>query len=328
MKSKRLAVILLLSAVILVLTPFTAAVKGSERAPVAVDASFKTYSGVSVKGALRASDRGEFVFNVKSRPKKGELTLENEVFEYTPKEGKSGKDRFTFTVTDEKGRESLPATVEIEIIKRGAKDSFSYCDMEGDPAHYSALFLKYKGIMSGESFGKDNFFYPDREVTRAQFVAMTAAALNMPVPASNIGTGMADDEDVPAWARSSVAAAIDAGAVYGEKGKDGNRVFRPNDGITVAEAASVLDRALGLAPDGREVFFSDKDLIPSWAARSVVNAFSCGLIGTDADNAVNPYKTVTRAEAAKMFCAALELKREPASGKRVFAVLFGSDNAV
>ncbi|MBQ7624695.1 MAG: S-layer homology domain-containing protein [Clostridia bacterium] len=326
MKRKRLALILVLSLAVLALAPFSA-IFGSERAPVAVDASFKTYSGVSVKGALRASESGKFVYNVKTFPKKGELTLENETFEYTPKEGKTGKDRFTFTVTDEKGRESLPATVEIDIIKRSAKDTFYYRDMEGDPAHYASLFLKYKGIMSGESFGKDSFFYPDREVTRAQFVAMTAAALNMPVPASSVGTGMADDEEIPLWARACVAAAIDAGAVYGEAGQDGNRVFRPNDGITVAEAASVLDRALGLACDGREVFFADKDAIPSWAARSVINAFSCGILKTDADNAVNPYKTVTRAEAAQMVCAALEQKKDLSSAKRVFAILIGSENA-
>ncbi len=157
-KNKLTAVFLAAALIAAALLPVSAALDGSERGPVAVDASYKTYPGVSVNGVLQASESGEFVFTVEKTPKKGELYVENGSFEYTPKDNKTGKDRFTFTVTDEKGRKSLPATVEIEICKRSSKDVFYYSDMTRHPAHYASLFLRQNGIMSGETFGKESFF--------------------------------------------------------------------------------------------------------------------------------------------------------------------------
>ncbi len=147
---------------------------------------------------------------------------------------------------------------------------------------------------------------------------MIAAAVELPLPAASVSTGMSDDDDVPEWSKPCVAAAIDSGVVYGEIGEDGNRVFRANDGITVAEAAAVINRALRLANDGREVFFSDKEDIPAWALRPVINTFACGIIRADADNAINAKKTVTRAEAAKMLCAMLEVRKQTKPGKKAF----------
>ncbi len=293
-------------------------------APVAVNAKYKTYAGVKLCGTLTAADaeNEECTFEIVKGPKKGTLTLEGAGFQYIPKDGKTGKDSFTFTATDVSGNKSETGRVEIEICKRKANESISYSDMSESEAHFAALYLHGEGIMSGETFGNDSFFYPDKEVTRAQFVAMTAAITEMALPAVSVGTGLADNEDIPAWARPYVAAAISCGVVRGETGEDGNKVFRADDAITRAEAAAVISRALSLAADGREISLTDGGDIPSWASQTVVNTVVNGILPVFSDNTVRAQSPVTREDAAKMLYAMLCYQKEKQAGSGLFSRLW------
>jgi tripartite motif-containing protein 71 len=88
------------------------------------------------------------------------------------------------------------------------------------------------GIIKGY---EDGSFRPDAEITRAEMAVMLANALGLPIEA-NAAIGFADDKDIPAWAKASVAYVKHAGIVQGK----GDNEFAPQDHATRAEAVTVL----------------------------------------------------------------------------------------
>ncbi|QJD84674.1 S-layer homology domain-containing protein [Cohnella herbarum] len=73
--------------------------------------------------------------------------------------------------------------------------------------------------------------------TRAEMAAMIANALRQPIEANAV-TGFADDKDIRAWAKGSVAIVKQAGIIQGKSG--------PQDNATRAEAVTVLMKMLAL----------------------------------------------------------------------------------
>ena len=270
--------------------------------PIARDLSFETYAGVKLCAPLRYSDLdGDAVtFQLVSEPRKGTVEVKESAFVYTPAGGKSGKDSFTYTATDSRSNVSAMATVSLNILKRAAKETFHYTDMKESPAHHAALALREAGILVGETMGADSFFYPDKPVTRAQFVALTAAVTELAVPTMAVGTGLSDNEAIPTWARPYVAAAVHSGIVSGQATETGNKVFRPDDPITRAEAASIIARCLALASDVREPAFPDIANVPVWARSALQTATAAGIVPVFADNTVRAGAAVTREDCAQM----------------------------
>ncbi len=292
--------------------------------PVAVNAEYKTYTGVRLCGTLKAvdADGDDCTFEITNSPKKGDVTLDGAEFVYVPKQGKSGKDSFEFKVSDSRGNTSDSAKVSILICKPASKDSFSYSDMLDSRAHYAALCLREEGIMVGETFGEENFFYPDETVSRAQFVALISSVAELAVPTVSVGTGLKDNETIPVWARPYVAAAINCGVISGESCDDGNKVFRANDPITRAEAASIIDKAMKLAADGRKMSFDDIDNVPAWAEQSIVNTTAAGILSVFEDNTVRASEYVTREDAALMLHKAVCYVQEKTKEAGFLAGLF------
>lgn len=271
-------------------------------APIAQDVEYETYVNVRLCAPLKATDAdGDPVsFQITSQPSRGTVEIKGQGFAYTPAEGKTGKDSFTYTATDERGNVSKPATVSITINKRPAKETFQYDDMQDSRAHYAALRLRDEGILIGETIGESNFLYPDKTVSRAEFVALVASVTELSLPTASVGTGLSDNSEIPTWAQPYVAAAIHTGIVIGEATETGNRVFRAQDGITRAEAASIINRALSLAADGRGLQFSDSAEVPQWAAQSVINTTFAQIVPVFGDNTVRASSSVTREDAAQM----------------------------
>lgn len=275
-------------------------------APVAVSRAFQTYSDLPLTGTLKALDpEGDACgFELVSQGKKGEARLEDGVFTYLPN-GKAGKDSFSFVAVDAYGNRSQPASVQVTLIKRAARERFTYIDMKDNPAHFAAIRLREEGVFSGESIGANAFFEPEKPVTRAEFLVMAASIADLPLPTAAVSTGLADDGEIPVWAQSYVAAGLTGGVVRGVSDGKGNRVFQGNVPITRAEAAVLLDRALDLPNDGRELTVSDAGQIPQWAMRSVVNTASFGILPVFSDDTLRVRETVTREDAAVMLYQAL-----------------------
>ena len=93
------------------------------------------------------------------------------------------------------------------------------------------------------------------------------------------------------------------GILRGKLTEDG-AVFSCEEPISFSEAATVLNRVLDLGDVELEVWFADREAVPSWAAQAVgnmeaLNVLSVGSFGSD-----RLETAVTRADAARMLSAA------------------------
>ncbi|MBR5390764.1 MAG: S-layer homology domain-containing protein [Clostridia bacterium] len=275
-------------------------------APVAVALEAETYADLPLTGALKAVDpEGDPCgFELVSQARRGSVEITESGFVYTPA-GKAGKDSFTYVAVDDHGNRSKPAAVTVKVIKRGAREAAVYTDMGDSSAHYAALRLRQAGIFSGEKLGSETFFYPEKPLTRAEFLTLTAAVAELPMPTAAVATGLSDNADIPAWTQSYVAAGLTSGVIRGISDGLGNRAFYGDQIITRAEAAAILDRALTLPRDGRVPAFCDAEEIPGWAKQSVANATAAGILPAFSDNTVRCGNAVTREDAAMMLYHAL-----------------------
>lgn len=277
--------------------------------PVAQELSLTTYRDVVLTGRFSAVDpEGDLLtFQLVKKPARGAVTLPtdgSDTFTYTPYEGKTGKDTFTYIAMDAVGNTSAPATVTIQIEKPDTK--ITYADMAGHPACNAALRLAAEGVLVGECLGGTYFFQPDAAVSRSQFVAMAMDALDVDALEDVTTTGFADDTSIPQWAKPYAAAALKDGLVQGTLDSQGQAVFQPDAPITRAEATVFLNRVLNVTDVSAETFAA----APAWAAQSAANLASCGML--DEDTVLSD--PLTRAQAAQLLVDAMSVEEERDSG--------------
>ena len=241
----------------------TISIRGKEnQPPVAEDFAAETYKNLPIDGKLKVKDpEGEtMTFTVVRSPKRGQLEIrEDGSFTYTPKKNKVGIDSFVYTATDASGKVSREATVTITIVK--PTDSTQYTDTVGKDCRFAAEWMKNTGIFVGEKLDGNACFQPEKALSRGEFLTMLVRALD--IPSEN--THMTFDEDVPAWLRPYLAAAMRVGITAGT----------PQGGygepITGAEAATMIQNALGL--EAVEVFsFGEGPLTRGDAAMALYRA--------------------------------------------------------
>ena len=273
--------------------------------PIAENFALSTYKNVAVSGALSAVDpEGDpITFRVTRNPARGELTFADgdpSRFTYTPYENKTGKDSFTYVAEDAEGNVSQEATVSIRIEKPATK--VTYADMDGHPAHKAAIALAEEEVLIGERLGETWFFRPDRSVTREEFLAMAMDVVGLETLPDAAMTGFTADESISAWAKPYVASALRSGMVQGGEGAR----FAPDRAITQTEAAVMLNRLLRIS-DVSAWGKLNGDAAPAWAYQSVVNLTAVGVLSPQPDGTVTLAETLTRADAAQMLLAAMEV---------------------
>ncbi len=277
--------------------------EAEEGAPQARDLETKTYRGISCQGQFLAEDNeGEtLTFSLADQPRKGVVVIEGDTFTYAPDDGITGSDSFTYTATDSAGHTSLPATVKIFIEK--ARSGVTYADTAGNPAAAAAQELAEAGIFTGCKIGDQYFFEPDRPVSRGEFLAMVMEASGREVTAVTM-TGFCDDEAIPTWAKAYAAAGVTDGVMQGTATAEG-LAFRSGDAIT--EAATVLDRVLDLGNVELDVWYADREEVPSWAAQAVGNMEAVSVLAAGSFGSLTMEEPVTRGDAAQMLTAAKTL---------------------
>ena len=142
--TRRTAVLTLIAA--LVLSGSASALFGKKQepptaeagAPTVQDLEIKTYRGIPYQAQFLAADNegDEMTFSLVEQPRKGVVVIEGDAFTYTPDEGITGGDSFTYAATDSAGHTSLPATVKVSIDK--ARSGVTYADTAGSPAAAAA----------------------------------------------------------------------------------------------------------------------------------------------------------------------------------------------
>ena len=257
----------------------TLSVRGKEnKAPVAQDSALETYKNLSNEGKLLASDPEEqpLTYSLLRQPRRGTVELrEDGSFTYTPKKNKVGVDSFTFTAADPAGNVSREATVTVQILK--PVDAMLYRDTAGADCRFSAQWLRNTGLFSGEQVGGEAFFFPDKTVTRGEFLSMLVNLLEIPV----------EEVDAPDWVQPYLDAAIRSGLVTGWQQES----FNMTEAITGAETAVALQNALDLPVGHEEIAYGEE--VPTWAATS---------LAVMAENGVEltAEEPLTRAQAAKI----------------------------
>ena len=261
--------------------------------------SITTQESISVYGNLDATDpEGDAIdFIIVSYPKKGNLTLtesENGRYCYTPYDGYTGKDKFTYVARDEYGNYSEPVTVTVKVSERMCDTV--YRDMDERAEYNAAVAMTAMGIMSGRQLGDDLYFEPDQTLTRAEFVTMAMKCAGIRADSTLSSTYFDDDADISPSLKGYIATAQRIGLVVGDF-KNGQLLFSPNEKITKYEAAKILSTLIGSDAEGEESVFATDSDIPVWARAGVYAMCSLGIF--DSNDSATLSENVTRGDTAE-----------------------------
>ncbi|TEB08362.1 Endo-1,4-beta-xylanase A precursor [Pelotomaculum schinkii] len=172
-----------------------------------------------------------------------------------------------------------------------------FSDLQGHWAAGQINKWVEQGLVAGY---EDGTFKPDRQITRAEFVALVNRSFAVEPAASGLRFA---DVQPGTWYYGEVAAAAAAGYISGYP--DGS--FGPGLSITRQEAAAILVRLLKLAPAAGELDqIKDAGLIAQWAHGSVGAVVRDGLMVGMPDHTFQPQKNISRAEAVVSLERALE----------------------
>ncbi|MBQ8529442.1 MAG: S-layer homology domain-containing protein [Clostridia bacterium] len=270
-------------------------------------AALKTQENITLHGRMYGTDpEGDgLYFMVVAYPEYGVLTVTDDAegrYCYSPGEGFTGTDEFTYVVRDEYGNYSHPETVSIKVTDRMCDTV--YRDMEDRAEYNAAVTMTAMSVMGGRIIGDGSYFMPDDTVSRAEFVAMAMKSAGIRADSTLVSTYFDDDEDIPEGLKCYIATAQRTGIINGDF-KDGKLIFSPNEEITKYEAAKIMATILGADGEGEETVYATDESVPVWA-RACVSAM-CMLGIFEGEEGLNPTGSVTRADAASYLYKMLDV---------------------
>lgn len=237
--------------------------------------SLDTVVGGYLTGADPDGDTIEF--EIVDYPEKGLLSLENEstgAYAYTPYKGVYGNDSFTYRIRDSYGAYS--EIYKTSVIVDNTKATV-YNDMN-DSYYTSAVNdVVLNEIMQTQKTADGEYFDPYVPVSRIDFLIMAMKAAGAGKAEEVTSTQFADDGTLTPEEKGYLSAAYRLGIVKGSI-TDGNLSFMPDEGVTGAAAAVMLNGILGLTEDGSiptSVMYGE---VPAWAASSVTALTEAGII--------------------------------------------------
>lgn len=175
-------------------------------------------------------------------------------------------------------------------------ESFGAAKFRDISGHWAEGFITRaynQNVVNGYPDGR---FYPDRSVTRAEFVSMVNNAFGINI---DYGPAIFTDVTYDKWFYRAVATAVTAAYAGGFS----DNTFRPNTPITRQEAAVMLSNILpNYKEKGNLKSFRDYRLIASWAAPAWEKMIGRQYFGAYTDGRLHPTDSLTRAQAAKILC--------------------------
>lgn len=281
---------------------------------VALDLEFQTKKNTELKSNLSASISGDetFIYEIVTLPSNGTVTLTNSAsgeFAYLPSGDYVGADLFTYRlasgdVYSNIGTVSITVTTPSEPII-----PFYYEDMQEHWANYSASHLAARGYIIGENINDEFFYFPDREMTRGDFLLFILSLVE-PTSAVQIDEiKFADDDLYPTWLLEKAKMAYALGIIKGS-GSEGLTYLNAYHKITRAEAFIMIsnllisDNLIVNAAD--DITYADKNTIPSWALQSIKNLSAYKIVQGDSNKNINPLDTINRGEAAELIYKVLK----------------------
>lgn len=171
-------------------------------------------------------------------------------------------------------------------------------DIKNSDSKTAIEALASRNILNGKTV---DLFYPESDVTRAEFAAVAARSLGLEAKKE---TSFSDVEKND-WFFESVETAFCYNIIKGVSDTE----FNPNGKITVEEAAVMVERAAKLCGIETEIeeseeldilaVFSDYNDIATWAKKSVAFCFKENILNDDVME-IQPRKPITRAEVSFM----------------------------
>ncbi len=216
-------------------------------APTAGTGMLSAVEEVPVFSSLSAKDpEGDaLTYQLVIPPQNGTLALQKDgSYSYTANKNSAGEDSFSYVAVDPYGNRSAPC----EVIIRTEKNTSGivYSDLKDAKSAHSAVLLAEKNAFIGEKIGTEWYFYPEKTVTRGEFLvmAMKMNDIETELLAAD-DSGFADSDSFSPSENKYIAAAAGLGITFGIETENG-RCFMPDEPITSAQASTIISRIAGL----------------------------------------------------------------------------------
>lgn len=156
----------------------------------------------------------------------------------------------------------------LRIVLEAAGGGSPFRDTANLEAEEYIRHLHDAGLVNGSNDGN---FYPNRFITRAEFVKILVGALGL---SDMQGTEPVFKDVKNHWAKKEISIAAARGLVSG----NGDNTFRPDNNITVAEAGKILITAFTFRTQNNGIY---SKLVPGkWYSPYIKKVFDAGLLRT------------------------------------------------
>ena len=189
----------------------------------------------------------------------------------------------------------LSVTLSVPVVSHA---SGNFSDTIG---HWAEIYISKvfnKDIVAGYPNGQ---FYPDKAVTRAEFVSMVNKAFRI----DGIDTGDVQglqDVTYRYWYYNAVNTAIAAGYATGYD----NNTFKPNNPISRQEAAVMLSKLIPAGKKKTSGSFPDSKQVADWASDAMTKMIGKAYMGPYDDGLLHPSDSLTRAQTSKILSGILD----------------------
>lgn len=254
------------------------------------------------------------IYTITEQPTNGKIETFDETtgeFKFIPNQDYVGNSSFKYKATRTVNGETVDsneATVSITINETEEVIPFYYTDMQDHWANYSASHLAAMDILVGEKINDDYFFYPDKKITRADFILTMLSVLEIEEQDKTTSFTFADDSKIPTWLKKYAYTAYEKDIIDGSL-ENGKVYFNADSYITRAEAAKIINSSMNFKYQNTNTLtFKDTSDIPSWARSAIQNMIGYEIISGYDDNTFKPNNTITKAELAEMLYKSVKEK--------------------
>ncbi|GGG52736.1 immunoglobulin-like domain-containing protein [Paenibacillus radicis (ex Gao et al. 2016)] len=187
----------------------------------------------------------------------------------------------------------------------GGNTGGNQVELKDIAGHWAETAIR-KAVEKGFVLGyQDHTFKPNAAVTRAEFAVMLTRALT--VQGDGKQHTFKDDSAIASWSKEALAQAVEAGVLSGYS--DGT--LRPNSGLTRAELAVMIARALKLEDQkDKAASFTDQDKLPEWAKGAIGAVAEKGIMQGKEGGKFDFNGVATRAEVITILLRILELEEK------------------
>lgn len=168
-----------------------------------------------------------------------------------------------------------------------------------------ANFLFDRNILGGEMVGNLRYFYPDKEMSRAELAKIMTNFGGYDVNKyANVSLDFVDVDQIPKWAVPYVKVMLSEGIIRGKDVGGGKLGFDPQGSVTRAEMMTIIGRMQkkGYAESNLSGF-PDGNTVPDYAKSYVSTLMAQGVVTGYDDGTLRPSAPVLRGQMAKMFFA-------------------------